>query len=76
MNNNDNDGEEANADPYNDNDDDDYQGGLMPYAMDMDNDRVGLFQRTYKAFSSDQLPESNLREQLEFGGKSTILLLL
>ena len=40
---------------------------------DMEMGPVISFTRRYKAFSSDQLPESNLRTQIEFGGKRTLL---
>jgi hypothetical protein len=47
---------------------------FLPYAMDMDYTGESAFSRPYRAFSSERLPESNLREQLEYGGKSTSLL--
>lgn len=49
----------------NNEDDDDYM------MMDMDMGTTIDFTQRYKAFSSDQLPESNLQSQLEFGGKCT-----
>lgn len=45
---------------------------MEDFMMEMDMERPADFTHRYKAFSSDQLPESNLRLQIEFGGKCTI----
>ena len=55
-----------------DNTGDTHEEQFMPYEMDLDD--VYVFNKQLRAYSSEQLPESTLREQLEYGGKGTLVI--